>query len=53
MKILGITITGKTLKAALLPIVTAAVVHRVTTGKLDVKGAALDALQGALDKRRA
>jgi hypothetical protein len=53
VKLFGIKIAGKTLKAVLLPVATAVVVHQVTTGKLDVKGAVLDALQGALDKRKA
>ena len=43
---------GKFAKAVLLPVATAAVIHTVATGKVDLKGALLDALQGALDKRR-
>lgn len=43
---------AKAVKQAAPAIVTAVVVHRVTTSKLDIKGALLDILQGALDKRK-
>lgn len=43
----------KAAKTAAPAIVTAVVVHQVTTGKLDVKGALLDTLADALAKRRA
>lgn len=35
-----------------VPIVAAAIVHKAATGKLDIKGAALDALADAVDRRR-
>ena len=54
MKLFGITIdthsrADKALKVA-GPIVVAAVLHKVTTGKLDLKGVITGAVAGALAK---
>ncbi len=43
---------GKILKTVIVPLATAVVVQRVTTGKIDVKGIAPDQLASELAMRR-